>query len=330
MKLIAEIISDEKTVTPPTREIMLTCNMENKDRRKTYDLPEARNIKRDSIEAFRSARESRSRIGISGDPLLSDRSSFRHSGRVAAAGYTGYRPQCEEFESLEDNSKNFCVSPIKKSEKIRGYTGYIPGSKTDVGVRSNLGSKPVILDKSMANSKSFKLLKLQSSNHFTESDMPRCKYRVPTETKKLRPGHPDYITHRYGSLQNMKKRYADAVEQVEKSGQTQRSLLTLVQSKLSERVNSYARQVIRTRNLFQYYDFDDSNTLDEDEFQMFLEGCNCYLNEAQRIALFSYFDTDNLGGICWATFQKNCTVPNPKGGTAVLPKAITRTYTLDM
>lgn len=305
--------------------------MDQKDRRRTFDLPALpSNIKRDAINAFKSARDTRSRLGISGDPLLTDRPSSSLSGRVATQGYTGYRPRFED-DPFEDTS--LCISPINKAEKIRGYTGYVPGSRTTIGTAKPLGNPP--FDRALSKASSCRLLKLQSSNNFSESEFPKCKYKSRPEeltaaeaTKYIRPGHADFIEQRYGSEENLRKRYADGISRVQKSGQTVLGLLAIVQSKLSERVTSYADQVIRTRNMFNYFDFDDSNTLDEIEFERFLEMNNCHLEEHQRIALFSYFDKDVTGGISWKQFEENCTVPNPKGGTAVLPKAITRMYSL--
>jgi hypothetical protein len=308
--------------------------VENMDRRKTFDLPKLpSNIKRDAINAFKSARETRSILGMSGDPLLTDRPYSSKSGRIATQGYTGYRPQYEDNPFESDGDSNLCLSPINKAEKIRGYTGYVPGSRAAIGTAKPLGNPA--FDRSILKSSNSKLLKLQSSNNFAESEIPQCKYKTRPEdltyeeaAKYIRPGHADFVEQRYGSDANLRKRYADAISRVEKSGQTQRGLLCIIQSKLSERVTSYADQVIRTRNIFDYFDFDSSNTLDETEFQRFLELTNCYLEEPQRIALFAYFDSGFTGGISWTQFQANCTVPNPKGGTAVLPKSITRMYSL--
>jgi len=47
------------------------------------------------------------------------------------------------------------------------------------------------------------------------------------------------------------ERYHTAVGQLLERGQSQEMLLRIVQAKMSERVNSYAVQLIRTRKLFE-------------------------------------------------------------------------------
>lgn len=47
------------------------------------------------------------------------------------------------------------------------------------------------------------------------------------------------------------ERYQTSVIQLRERGQSQEMLLRIVQAKMSERVNSYAVQLIRTRKLFE-------------------------------------------------------------------------------
>lgn len=119
------------------------------------------------------------------------------------------------------------------------------------------------------------------------------------------------------------ERYNAATQQLLERGQSQEMLLRIVQSKLSERVSSYAWQQIRTRKLFEAFDFNGDGVLDENEFRVCLEKMNIQFDDVQSLALFAYFDRDNVGVIQWSSFANNAMVQNPRGATGVLPKMIT-------
>lgn len=91
------------------------------------------------------------------------------------------------------------------------------------------------------------------------------------------------------------ERYAIAVAALQARGQTQEMLLRLVQAKMSERVNSYALQLIRTRKLFEAFDINGDGVLDEGEFRICLEKLNVQFDDVQCLALFAYFDDNNDG-----------------------------------
>mmetsp|Transcript_119010 Transcript_119010/g.336576 ORF Transcript_119010/g.336576 Transcript_119010/m.336576 type:complete len:113 (+) Transcript_119010:1-339(+) len=93
---------------------------------------------------------------------------------------------------------------------------------------------------------------------------------------------------------------------------------------MSERVNSYAEQLIRTRRLFESFDINGDGVLDEGEFRICLEKLNIQLDDVQNLALFAYFDNNNDGFVEWHDFADHAMIQNPKGGTAVQPKLITQ------
>lgn len=125
---------------------------------------------------------------------------------------------------------------------------------------------------------------------------------------------------------DIEERYALAVELLRKEhNQTQEILLRILQSKLSEKINSYAQQTIRTRKLFESFDKDRDGYLSENEFRDCLENQNVQFDDIQILALFAYFDRNNIGFIEYSSFAENSMVYNPKGGTAVLPKMIIET-----
>jgi Ca2+-binding EF-hand superfamily protein len=123
------------------------------------------------------------------------------------------------------------------------------------------------------------------------------------------------------------ERYNTATQQLMERGQTQQMLLRIVQAKMSERVNSYAAQLIRTRKLFEAFDINGDGVLDEGEFRICLEKLNIQFDDVQSLALFAYFDYNNDGFVEWEEFAENSMVQNPRGGTAVLPKMITAVAT---
>lgn len=91
------------------------------------------------------------------------------------------------------------------------------------------------------------------------------------------------------------ERYSNAVQRLQERGQSPEMLLKIVQAKLSERVNSYSQQTIRTRKLFEAFDFNKDGVLDENEFRECLEKINIQFDDIQCLAIFSYFDEDNTG-----------------------------------
>ena len=94
---------------------------------------------------------------------------------------------------------------------------------------------------------------------------------------------------------DMLERYSTSVLALLERGQTPETLLRIVQAKMSERVNSYALQLIRTRKLFEAFDINGDGVLDEGEFRICLEKLNIQFDDVQSLALFAYFDDNNDG-----------------------------------
>ncbi len=69
----------------------------------------------------------------------------------------------------------------------------------------------------------------------------------------------------------------------------------MVQAKISERVRSYAEQMVGLRKLFEAFDFNSDGVLDEMEFRECLERCNIQFDDVQVLSLFAYFDGSYSG-----------------------------------
>jgi hypothetical protein len=272
----------------------------------SLDFPRIELARASSVQAYRLAKENHEKIfGRSSY----ERPKSRHE--IATKGYTGYIPKVDDNPEME--------SPVKF--KIRGYTGHIPGSLSVCG-------------KAIVPSEEVQYANHAPQGHASKARIPVCKFtsRIVSvaDTKRsihgdyLSPVHRDFLSHRTTRKDLLQQRYENAVASLLERKQTQRGLLSIIQSKLSERVKSYSEQAIRTRKFFEYFDYNGNMCIDEFEFRDFLEINNCYLDDVQRLALFAYFDTDFSGGLSWEQFRKSAMVPNPKGGTAVLPKSITR------
>lgn len=246
------------------------------------------------------------------DPYASSRETFlANESMMSTCGSThSYcKTECDwttGSHNLDTSDENSTLADTKqKRYVIRGYTGYIPQSFDVCGT-------PVI-----------------QSEDTQHGLAPVCKYKVSIDDghsspgKYSRPEQEKYVQSGYSDTGKMLSRYKAAIEHVHSRNLTQEALLHLVQSKLSERVNSYAQQHVRLRKIFDYFDFNDDSILDEYEFKKFLELSNIYFDDYQALALFAYFDHDRTGGIEWDRFAQLAMVPNPSGGTAVQPKSIT-------
>lgn len=278
----------------------------------------------ESIKAFKRAIESRSRVS----PYADDDERPPSRSLSATRGYTGHRPK-------SDLKKDSPCSPTKY--KIRGYTGHIPGAAFICG--SPLVPSEDIQQEMISTSGSSSYLDYDSASPTRRKALgsPTCKYRnengslmfphkegITLHGATLRPGHKEFINQRYGSLEELNAKYDLALQKLRSRGQSPLGLLRIVQSQLSQRVVNYSQQFIRLRKMFEYFDYDDSCTLDEYEFKHFLEMNNLYFDDVQLDSLFAHLDPDRIGGIPWSIFSSSVMVPNPKGGTAVLPKSIIR------
>lgn len=221
---------------------------------------------------------------------------YRREGSLV--GYTGhYQKEFVEQHVLE--------SPNKKM-MIRGYTGHRPHLK-------NLCGEPLI----PSEEKQLSMLGMTESEGQGDSE-------------EEGPREGDNFNFRgFAKHMDTLERYAAAVQNLNERGQSQDMLLRIVQMKMSERVNSYALQLIRTRKIFESFDLNGDGVLDEGEFRICLEKMNIQFDDVQNLALFAYFDDNNDGFVEWEDFADHAMVHNPKGGTAVLPKMITELVKVD-
>jgi hypothetical protein len=179
-------------------------------------------------------------------------------------GYTGYYPQGPNEEHILD-------TPSSKF-MIRGYTGHRPYLK-------NLCGEPLIPNEEKQRQR------LGLDHH----DNKR-------EEVEEGPVQGDNFNFRvFAKHMDILERYSTAVQALLERGQTQDTLLRIVQAKMSERVNSYALQLIRTRKLFEAFDINGDGVLDEGEFRICLEKLNIQFDDVQSLALFAYFDDNNDG-----------------------------------
>jgi EF-hand domain pair len=216
-------------------------------------------------------------------------------------GYTGWVQQPPaETHILDDQTKKIA---------IRGYTGFRPNQGTVIGV-------PILPSVEEQEGKERCLLG------------PHESFASRKREAKAKAAEAGTSLHRAGKNMDLLERYTMARMNILDRGQTQESLLAQVQAKFSSRVNSYAEQYIHLSKLFEAFDVNGDQVLDEDEFRTCMERMNVQFDDFQMLALFSYFDTENVGTINWKSFAKCAMVLNPRGGTAILPNPIIRSYKL--
>lgn len=183
---------------------------------------------------------------------------------------------------------------------IRGYTGFRPNQGTVVGV-------PIIPSVEEQEGRERNLL---GPNESCPTSKPK---RGVSQSANFRQASKNM---------DLLERYTTARMTIIERGQTQAYLLAQVQAKLSSKVNSYAEQQIHLRKLFEAFDWNQDGVLDEFEFRACMERINIQFDDFQTLALFAYFDSDNDGLISWGQFADSAMVPNPRGGTAILPNPI--------
>lgn len=199
------------------------------------------------------------------DGVVKTSSPNRYYKRTGSlVGYTGhFQHQQEEEHILE--------SPNRKL-MIRGYTGHRPHLK-------NLCGEPLIPNEETQK----KRLGITESRNNNEEEEDG-----PTQGE-------NFNFRVFAKHMDILERYSTAVQALLERGQTQETLLRIVQAKMSERVNSYALQLIRTRKLFEAFDINGDGVLDEGEFRICLEKLNIQFDDVQNLALFAYFDDNNDG-----------------------------------
>jgi hypothetical protein len=223
------------------------------------------------------------------------RHQIRGGNTKYPGGYTGWVSQPPtEAHVLETKFTKVAV---------RGYTGFRPNQGTVVGV-------PIIPSVEEQEGKERNLH--GPSKSFADVRKPEQR------------GGGSFAANFRTAAKNMDllERYNTARANIHERGQSQEYLLAQVQAKLSSRVHSMAEQRIHVRKLFESFDWDGNGMLDEIEFRACMERMNIQFDDFQALALFAFFDADNEGFISWQEFAAAAIVPNPKGGTAILPNPI--------
>lgn len=240
-------------------------------------------------------------------------------------GYSGFIPSKDEDTHELD-------SPTHKMV-IRGYSGHLPTRRDIVGEPAVPSSdRQAIQNQLLGSSPSHTRLQYPlSSPQYLDLESEYLSGRTSKSANSpsfSSPKTPCDTTSRFnfrsfGRHLDVRERYHTALETLEAKGQSREKLLAIVQSKLSEKVNSYAVQHIQTRKIFEAFDLNNDGVLDEGEFRRCLEEkMNIQFDDVQLVALFSLFDTNYDGFIEWKDFSSKAMVYNPKGGTAVIPKMI--------
>jgi hypothetical protein len=141
--------------------------------------------------------------------------------------------------------------------------------------------------------------------------------------KYARPAHTRNVDLTCSNLERLPELYNAAIQAADKAGYTQQFMLSQVQCKLSEHVTSNADMRIKVKNRFDYFDYDAMGDLDEFQFTNFLESINCDFGKAANRSLFALFDEEREGRVPLLRFSEMTVLSSPRGGTQVLPKAIT-------
>jgi len=227
----------------------------------------------------------------------SSRGGFRETITVKSGPKTGYWKRPDDIQKnyaghtqryhMDDKTTHVLDIPYKR-KMVNGYSGHLPNRHETTGAPSHLGPKD--------------------------------------EPEEIDRGEAISNFRTFGKNMDTVERYTNAVEQLwVEHGQTPKMLLKLVQNKLAEKVHSYAEQKVAIRLLFQSHDVNQDFVLDEVEFRICMEKINIQFDDVQSLAIFAYFDTEYDGTLNWLEFADKCMVQNPKGGAAILPKAITAT-----
>jgi hypothetical protein len=232
-----------------------------------------------------------------------------HGGLRYPGGYCGH------IMPLPDPAHDLEV-PMKRSACL-GYSAFRPGKKEIIG-------KPIVsLAEERGDGESMHTHKAMAMRGL---DDPFSEVR-PHDAPVHPHDAPGFDIREMWKNVDIEERYKRAKMAVERDGHNEAMLVEIVQAKLASRVNSYAEQHKKVRLIFKSFDLNGDGVLDEDEFRQCLERMNIQCNDDQVLTLFAYFDTDRSGLIQWENFQRVAMVPNPKGGTAVLPKVITQRCT---
>jgi hypothetical protein len=180
-------------------------------------------------------------------------------------GYTGNKmTKKKDDHVLETNYQR---------RMIRGYSGFMPNGKT-------ISGKPII-----PSDDTQRVLNEISLGTHMEEDL----YEMKNEEVQ-----DDFSSSReYAKHMDLLERYADATRQLLERGQSPEMLIKLLQGKISEKVTSYAEQLITLKLEFQPHG--GIERLDFRGLRECLERMNIQLDDVQCLALFSFFDVEGNG-----------------------------------
>lgn len=181
-------------------------------------------------------------------------------------GYTGNR--------LRKNREDHVLETNYQRRMIRGYSGFMPNGKT-------ISGKPII-----PSDDTQRVLNEISLGTHREEDLH--------ELRNEEHAQDDFSSFReYAKHMDLLERYADATRQLLERGQSPEMLIRLLQGKISEKVVSYAQQLITLKLEFQPPG--NKEMLDFQGLRECLERMNIQLDDVQCLALFSFFDVEGNG-----------------------------------
>lgn len=159
---------------------------------------------------------------------------------------------------------------------IRGYSGFIPDGK-------GISGRPII--------PSDEEQRIQNEISLgTYQGEPRPQYHS-TKTYK-----DDFSCFReYAKDMDRIEHYNEATKKLLARGQSPEMLIQIVQAKISERMQSYAQQLISVRREFEQYIVDPDEGFNDRALREVLERMNIQLDDVQALALFAFFDVEGRG-----------------------------------
>lgn len=184
---------------------------------------------------------------------------------------TGYSGDVKKRTTDDDED-----IPVRNRRYIRGYTGFIPGAKAIFG-------RPVIPS---------------DEQQRINNEILMGTYSPPqTATFVDRGNDQDECSQFRNSMarMNLLERYDDATRELFKREQSPEMLVELVQAKIAERVHTYAEQIKFVKLEFQQYKVNPDVGFNEGALRDVLMRMNIHLDDVQSLALFAFFDIDNVG-----------------------------------
>eukprot|EP01041_Mallomonas_annulata_P000615 gene615-1188_t len=210
-------------------------------------------------------------------------------------GYTGHIPPGRLNSDSPPSSPDII--------KIRGYSGFIKGSK-------NIYGQPIIPDEEV------QLERIASKTLLTDKSVARSS--IPRKKGQFDEDDENYLDL------DLQEKYLAAMEHLWVRGQTPQMLLRILQGKVSERFSKYSDELIKVRKHFEAFDVTGVGSMDVPAFRQCIELLGCHFDEVQSLALFSYFDDNHDGRVSWEELADHVIMHNPAGGKLV-PKVITAT-----